>query len=106
MLHILAVPDELRVQVRMPTLEGHLNRFPLLPGERRLILAGGNVLARRVLVPQRCHRFPGRLAFRHGSLQEGVHNSQTFDPLTMLKVFAIEFGAARFEGRGNDQRVT
>ena len=65
--HVLAPPDELRVEVPVAAPPGDLDRILVLLRHHRLVLRGRDVLPRRLPVGQRPD-LPGLLRFsRHGS---------------------------------------
>ena len=61
-LGVLAAPDELRVEVAVAPLVGHLDGVQLLVPHDRLILRGGDVLAVLALVGQGLDCFQGPLS--------------------------------------------
>ena len=58
-LHILAAPDQLRVQVAVAALVGHTQRLLLLLVEHRLVFGGRRCAPRGVDVGEGCYRFAG-----------------------------------------------
>ena len=58
-LHILAAPDQLRVQVAVTPFVGDAHRVSLLLVEHRLILRGGDIAPFGLVVGKSCDRFAG-----------------------------------------------
>ena len=61
-LSVLAAPDELRVEVAVAPLVGHVDGVQLLVAHDRLVFRGGDVLAVLPLVGQGLDRFQGPLS--------------------------------------------
>jgi hypothetical protein len=106
-LLVLAAPNQLRIEITVAALVGYSDGALLILTHDRLVFSGRDVLARGFVVFEGFDAKFGYSLFCHVGLSvlERVFDSQPFDLLAVLQVFAIEGLAAGLKRSSNDQAI-